>query len=125
MEAPAGRVRAGRTVRVNVQLPKGWSLAAVEIGHEKSPRPLTAKEIRRRGAYSFPPASQKLLPRLAAPFRYADGSKGEVDVADGLVRAKVTLLSGPGSYWVLVYAAPGPVEGRTFSPLTAVRILAD
>ncbi len=125
VEAPAGRVRAGRTVSVNVRLPKGWSLAAVEIGHERFPRPLTAKEIRRRRAYAFPPASQKLLPRLAAPFQYADGSKGEVDVADGIVRAKVTLLSGPGSYWVLVYAAPGPVEGRTLGPLTAVRILAD
>ena len=125
VEAPAGRVRAGRTVSVNVRLPKGWSLAAVEIGHERFPRPLTAKEIRRRRGYAFPPASQKLLPRLAAPFQYADGSKGEVDAADGLVRAKVALLSGPGSYWVIVYAAPGPVEGRTLGPLTAVRILAD
>jgi hypothetical protein len=41
------------------------------------------------------------------------------------VRVKVELLSGPGSYWVVVYAEPGPVEGRTLSPLTAVRILAD
>jgi hypothetical protein len=125
VELPAGRVRAGRTVPVAVQLPKGWNLAAVEIAHEKAPRPLTAREIRRRGSYAFPPASQKLLPRLAASFRYADGSTGEIAVSGGLVRVDVALQSGPGSYWVLVYAAPGVVEGRALSPLTAVRILTD
>ncbi len=125
VEAPGGRVRAGRTVPVHVQLPKGWKLAAVEVGHERFPRPLTAKEIRKRSAYAFPPASQKLLPRLTAPFRYEDGSSGEVDVVDGLVRVKVVLLSGPGSYWVFVYAAPGSIESRTLGPLTAVRIVAD
>ena len=76
VERPARRVRAGRTVPVNVQLPKGWNLAGVEIAHERFPRPLTAKEISRRGSYGFPPASQKLLPRLASGFQYPDGSAG-------------------------------------------------
>jgi uncharacterized protein YkwD len=125
IEAPAGRVRAGRTVPVSIQLPKGWNLATVEIAYEAFPRPLTAREIRRRGSYAFPPASQRILPRLASPFRYTDGSPGEIVVSNGLVRTSVPLLSGPGSYWVLVYAAPGTVEGRTLSPLTAVRVLAD
>lgn len=125
IEAPAGPVRAGRTVSVNVQLPKGWTLAAVEIAHERSPRPLTASEILRRGSYALPTAAQKLLPRLAPPFRYRDGSSGEVSVSDGLVRARVALVSGPGSYWVLVYAGPGSVEGKSLGPITEIRVAAD
>jgi hypothetical protein len=125
VEFPAGHVRAGRTVPVAAQLPKGWNLAAVEIAHERLPRPLTAKEIRRRGSYVFPPASQKLLPRLGSPFRYSDGRTGEIGVSHGLLRVSVPLLSGPGNYWVLVYAASGAVEGRALTPLTALRIVAD
>ena len=125
IEAPASRVRAGRTVSVRVQLPNGWNLAAVEIAHEKAPRPAATKEIQRRTSYAFPPASQKLLPKLTSTFRYPDGSRGEIDVRSGLVDAKVSLLSGPGSYWVFVYAAPGAIEGRTLSPLTAVRVIAE
>jgi uncharacterized protein YkwD len=125
VELPAGRLRTGRTAPVAFQLRKGWNLAAIEIAHERFPRPLAAKEIRRRGSYAYPPASQKLLPRLASPFQYADGSTGEIAVSNGLVRAKVALLSGPGSYWVFVYAAPGAIEGKALSPLTAIRITAD
>lgn len=125
VEAPAGRVRAGRTVPVNVQLPRGWKLAAIEVAHERFPRPLTAKEIRKRSSYAYPKASQTLLPRLAPGFQYTNGAAGEVGVAEGVARAKIALVSGPGSYWVLVYAAPGAAEGKALSPITAVRILAD
>jgi uncharacterized protein YkwD len=125
VELPAQRVRAGREAPVAVRLPKGWTLAAVEIAHERFPSPLTAKEIARRRAYAFPPASQRILPVLPSTFHYVDGSRGEVAVSNGLVRVNVALLSGPGSYWVLVYAAPGEAEGRTLSPLTAIRIMAD
>ena len=125
VEAPAGRVRAGRTVPVNVQLPKGWNLAAVEVAHEPFPRPLTAKEIRRRTSYAFPSASQTLLPRLAPGLHYAGGSTGEVEAAGGLVRAKIPLLSGPGSYWVLVFADPDSSGHEELGPSTAVRIVAD
>ena len=125
IEAPAGRVRAGRTVPVSVQLPKGWKLAAVEVAHERFPRPLTPKEIRKRGAYAYPRGAQTLLPLVPPGFKYADGSAGDVAVADGVVRAKVPLLSGAGSYWVFVYASPGAVEGKALSPITAVRVLAD
>jgi hypothetical protein len=125
VEAPSGRVRAGLSVNVNVQLPKGWSLAAVEIAYERFPRPLSVAEIGRRRSYGFPPASQTLRARLGAGFHYADGSSGDVIADGGLVRAKVALLSGPGSYWVLVFADAGLAEGKTLVPLTAVRITAD
>jgi hypothetical protein len=125
VELPAGRVRAGRTAPVAVQLAKGWNLATVEVAHEGFPRPLTAMEIHGRGPYAFPTLSQRLLPRLAPPFHYTDGSMGEIAVSNGLVRVNVALLSGPGSYWVVVYAAPGAAEGKGLSPLTALRIVAD
>ena len=66
-----------------------------------------------------------LRARLGAGFRYPDGSSGDVIADGGLVRAKVALLSGPGSYWVLVFADAGLAEGKTLVPLTAVRITAD
>lgn len=125
VELPAGRVRSGGAAPVAVQLPKGWNLAAVEIAHERFPRPLTALETRRRGAYAFPRGSQKLLPRLVSPLHYKDGSTGEIAVSNGLVRANVALVSGSGSYWVLVYAAPGSLEGKALSPVTALRVQAD
>jgi uncharacterized protein YkwD len=127
VEAPAGRVRAGLAVPVNVRLPRGWTLAAVQVAHERFPQPLTAKEIHRRSSYAFPPASQTLLPHLPEGFRYSGGLVGEVEAGGGLVRAKIALLSGPGSYWVLVFAGPdaGPGEARDLSPITAVRIMAD
>jgi uncharacterized protein YkwD len=127
VEAPAGRVRAGRTVPVNVQLPKGWKLGAVQVAHEPFPRPLTAKEIQRRSSYAFPAAAQTLLPLLGPGLRYASGAAGEVEAAGGLVRARIPLASGPGSYWVLVFAGPDAVPAgvRPLTPSTAVRITAD
>jgi hypothetical protein len=125
VEAPAGRVRAGRLVPVNLQLPKGWKLAAVEVGHERFPRPLTANEIKKRGSYAYPPGTQRLLPRLAPGFQYSDGSTGEVTTVDGVVRARIALVSGAGTYWVVVFASPGSAEGKVLSPITAVRVIAD
>lgn len=125
VELPAERQRAGGTAPVAVQLPKGWNLGAVEIAHERFPKPLTAEEIRRRASYAYPRASRRLLPRLAPGFRYPDGSTGDVAAPDGIVRVNVPLSYGPGSYWVMVFAAPGAVEGKALSPLTAVRVVAD
>lgn len=36
----------------------------------------------------------------------------------------IPLLSGPGNYYVFVFAAPGSHEGRSLSPLTAALIQA-
>jgi hypothetical protein len=125
VEAPAGRVHAGREVPVRVQLPKGFTLGALEIAHERFPRPLTAREIRKHGAYAYPHASRTLLPRLEHGFLYEDGTAGEVAVSDGLVRATINLDSGAGNYWVLVFADRGAIAGRSLSPVAAIRISAD
>ena len=123
IELPAGPVREGRSAPFAARLPTGWNLAALEIAYEPFPRKMAAKEIRRRASYAFPPTSLRLLPRLSPTFRYADGTTGDLVVSDGVVHARVPLTSGPGSYWVLVYAGEGDVKDRTLTPATAARIV--
>lgn len=67
---------------------------------------------------------QSLLARAPANTQYADGSRGEIDLVRGVARANIPLLSGPGNYYVFVYAAPGSITGRTLSPLTSALIQA-
>ena len=110
---------------MRVQLPKGWALGALEVAHERFPRPLTAREIRKRDSYAYPHGSRTLLPRLERGFLYPDGTAGEVAVSDGLVRATINLDSGSGNYWVIVYADRGAISGKSLSPVAAVRISAD
>lgn len=123
VDLPAGPVREGREAPFAARLPKGWNLAGVEVAYEPFPRRMSAKEIRRRAEYAFPAATLRFLPRLGPSFRYPDGSTGELAVSDGVVRAEVPLRSGPGSYWVLVYAGEGDVNGRSLIPATAARIV--
>ncbi len=126
VEVPAAPVDARRgSAPFAAGLPKGWTLVALEIAHERAPRPMSAAEIRRRASYAYPEGGKRLLPRLAAPHRYADGSVGDLDVSGGAVRAEIPFFAGAGSYWVFVYAAPGPVPaGRTLAPAAAARIVA-
>jgi len=103
-------------------LPKGWTLAMIEVAHAGFPRSISKHEIARRGSYSYPRATERLLPKLGGSQHYSGGASGEVTVSAGVVRATVQFLSGPGDYWVFVYAAPGEVAGRSLTPLTASRI---
>jgi hypothetical protein len=83
---------------------------------------MSREEIRRRGSYAYPAASQRLLARAPANMQYPDGSRGEVDLTHGVARVDIPLLSGPGNYYVFVFAAPGSFEGRSLSPITAALI---
>jgi hypothetical protein len=97
-------------------------LASIEVGYESAPRPMSHEEIRRRGSYGYPDIVQRFLARAPAGAHYTDGSRGEVDLVRGEARVDIPLLSGPGNYYVFVLAAPGSVEGRSLSPLTAALI---
>ena len=46
------------------------------------------------------------------------------DLVRGVARVDIPLLSGPGNYYVFVFAAPGSHEERSLSPLTAALIQA-
>jgi len=124
VEVPAEPLPAGTRAPFAVKLPGGWALAAIEVGFEAPVRPLSRTEIGRRGAYAYPGASQTLRARAPANSQYPDGSRGEIDLVRGVARADIPLLSGPGSYYVFVYAAPGSVSGRRLSPLTSALIQA-
>lgn len=124
VEVPRSPVPARGRAPFAVKLPPGWALVALEVGFEPAPRPMSLEEIRRRGSYAYPAASQRLLARAPAYNQYPDGSRGEVDLVRGVARADIPLLSGPGNYYVFVFAAPGSHEGRSLSPLTAALIQA-
>jgi len=124
VEVPAAPLPAGARAPFAVKLPAGWALASIEVGFEAPARPMSREEIGRRGAYAYPGPSQNLLARAPANTRYPDGSRGEIDVVRGVARADIALISGPGNYYVFVFAAPGSIEGRVLSPLTSALIRA-
>jgi uncharacterized protein YkwD len=124
VEVPRAPVPARGRAPFAVKLPAGWALVALEVGFEPAPRPMSLEEIRRRSSYAYPAASQRLLARAPVYNQYPDGSRGEVDLVRGVARANIPLLSGPGNYYVFVFAAPGSHEGRSLSPLTAALIQA-
>ena len=107
-----------------MKLPRGWALASIDVGFEAPAHPLSREETRRRGAYAYPSASQHFPVRALTNTQYPDGSRGEVSLLRGVARVDIPLLSGPGNYYIFVFAAPGSVEGRTLSPLTAALIQA-
>jgi uncharacterized protein YkwD len=124
VEIPAGPLPAGGRAPFSVKLPSGWALASIEVGFEAPARPLSREEARRRGAYAYPSASQHFLARAPVNTQYPDGSRGEVSLVRGVARIDIPLLSGPGNYYVFVFAAPGSAHGRTLSPLTSALIQA-
>jgi uncharacterized protein YkwD len=124
VEVPSAPLPAGSRAPFGVKLPRGWTLASIEVGFEAPARPLSREETRRRGAYAYPSASQHFLARAPANAQYPDGSRGEVSLVRGVARIDIPLLSGPGNYYVFVFAAPSSVEGRTLSPLTSALIQA-
>ena len=124
VEIPRAPVPAGTRAPFAVKLPPGWELAFREVAFEPPPRPMSREEIRRRSSYSYPTPSQRLLGRAPAHTQYPDGSRGEVSLVSGVARVEIPLLSGPGNYYVYVFAAPGSFEGRSLSPLTAALIQA-
>ncbi len=124
VEVPAAPLPAGARAPFAVKLPPGWTLASIQVGFEPPAGPMSRQEIARRGAYSYPDASQSLLARAPPNTQYPDGSRGEIDLVRGVARADIPLLSGAGNYYVFVYAARGSVVGRMLSPLTSALIQA-
>jgi uncharacterized protein YkwD len=122
VEVPRAPVPARARAPFAVKLPRGWALLSLEVGFEPAPSPMSREEIRRRGSYAYPAASQHFFSRVPAHLQYRDGSRGEVTLVGGVARVDIPLLSGPGNYYVFVLAAPGSVEGRSLSPLTAALI---
>ncbi len=126
VEIPAGPLPAGSSAWFVAKLPGGWSVAGVDVGYEPPPRPISLAEAASRGSYAFPRAVRHLRPTLPAPLRYAEGGGGDFGVSGaGVFRIAVPLASGPGQYYVLVYAGPGSVLGARLSPCTGALIRAE
>ena len=126
VEMPSAPLAAGSAAEVTVQLPKGWSTAAVDVAFEPPPRPLSLREIRSRGAYSYPPSIRTLRPIPPSGMRWADGSAGSFRSRPGApFTVRFPLDAGPGAYYLLVYAGPGEVVGKKLLPVAAPMVRAE
>ncbi len=125
VEIPSRTLPSGTDAVVRAQLPQGWSIGSLTVVFDPPPAPLSAGEIDRRGGYGFPGPFVTLRPALPPRLHYTDGSAGDFSVVDGRVEARIPLSKGPGSYYVLLYAEPGPsTPGRRLAPVLAPRITA-
>ena len=94
----------------------GYEVEAITVHHEPFPKSMSAKLANDISSYSLPEKRREYLPRLhdrvetTAKFRrevreeYADGRRGDFDVADdGSVAFAVPFPDGPGVYTVVVW----------------------
>lgn len=119
VEVPDGPVPAGRHAPFAAKLPAGWSVGGVEVSYEPPPSPISRSEAARRGAYGYPAAIRTYRPELSRGLTYADGDRGNFPVRGGVIRLRVPLTSGPGNYYVHVYAAEGPAFGVKLTSVSA------
>ncbi len=125
VEIPSGPVPAGTSATIRVQLPSGWAVGTLEVAFEPGPGPLTREEIGRRTSYGLPPVIRRLLPLLSGGFHYTGGGVGDFPVSGGRLEARIPLDHGPGSYYAVLFAGPGPVPpGTLLAPVLAARIAA-
>lgn len=123
VEIPSGPVPAGSAATIRVQLPADWAVGSIEVAFDPEPVPLTREEINRRGAYGLPPPFRSLLPLLQGGFHYAGGGLGDFPVVAGRIEARIPVDRGPGSYYAILFAEPGPLPaGGTYAPILAARI---
>lgn len=126
VEIPYGPVPAGTAAPFAARMPIGWNVAAVEVGFEPPPRPMTREENARREAYPLPEAYRKLRAFAPSGSVWTDGTRGDFAVATGgILRLSIPLDRGRGSYWLLVYAGEGNVIGRSLTPVTLARVVAE
>jgi len=126
VELPAGAVKAGKGAFVALKLPRGWSVGAIEVAWEAFPRTMSRAAIAERGTYGLPPSSRTLHPYPPAGTRWESGEKGDFSsVSGGRVEVSVPLDRGPGHYFLVVFAAEGPAQGRKLYPVAAPMLTAE
>jgi uncharacterized protein YkwD len=122
VEIPAGPVPARGTAPFGAKLPPIWKAGVVEIAWEAPPAPLSLKQIRARGAYSYPHAIHRFRPTLGAGTTWSDGSHGDFQLGPGgRIELPVPIDHGPGSYYVIVYVGHS-LMGEALTPAIAARI---
>jgi uncharacterized protein YkwD len=126
IEVPAWPLPPRSRALFSARFLPGWNAGPVEIAYEPPPRPLSLREIGRRGSYQYPRTVRTFVPRLPEGLRWAGGDQGDFRIdPSGRIDVFVPLESGPGSYYVLVYAGKGAVSGKRLTPGTAARIVAE
>jgi uncharacterized protein YkwD len=125
VEIPAGAIKKKEIAHVAAKLPSGWNLLLVEICFEPFPKPMSRRQIAALDSYSYPPPLRRFRPKLGGHQKYGDGLPGEIEIGPGgIFRVPVTPTSGPGNYFVLVYAGHGKVFGKMIGPVTGALVVA-
>lgn len=110
IEIPAKPLPAGATASFAGRPLAGWEVGAVEIRHEPPPRPLSARQLRRRGSYGYP-----RVVRILDAF--------EVD-RNGAVWFRFPLTEGPGYYFVMCFVGQRARPDVGLTPATGAMVTA-
>jgi len=127
VELPGCPLAAGSAPFFAAKLRRGWNLLSIGVAFEPAPQPISRAEAARRGKYELPRPYRSIRPWAPPGEEWADGVKGtfRAPPEGGEFRVNVPLDRGPGSYWVMVFAGPGEVTGRSLAPVTLARIEAE
>jgi len=100
-------------------------LTCVEVFYEPLPKTPEMSWLREPHAYSWPPESKVLRPKLQPPFVYTDRTRGEVDVfPDGTFSVPVKFFRRePGIYTIVTWLKGGKTS-KGF-PVTEVCVRAE
>jgi uncharacterized protein YkwD len=100
-------------------LKRDHTLNSVEVFYEPLAKPPELSWLRQPRSYGLPEDSKALRPKVAPPYTYTDGKRGDVDIdVDGNFSVPVT-LEKPGIYTLMTWLKPG--AARAF-PATEVCI---
>lgn len=102
-------------------LQRDHTLNGVEIFYEPLPKPPELSWLQQPRSYGFPEEAKALRPKVMEPYRYTDGTRGQVDVdLYGNFSVPIALFHDrPGIYTLMAWVQPP--SGRAF-PATGVCI---
>lgn len=121
IEIPGAPVAAGSVARFSASFPRDVRVGLVEIAYEEPPRPITPREIFRRGSYAYPLAVHTLRPLLGPGMTWEGGDRGDFPVTGGRIDIHVPLDHGRGNYYVIAYVGTSET-GKKLTPATAALI---
>lgn len=106
-------------------LQRHGELSCVEVFYEPLPKTPEMSWLREPRAYSWPPESKVLRPKLQSPFVYRDRTRGEVDVfPDGTFSVPVKFFKKePGIYTIVTWLKGG--KSPKGFPVTEVCVRAE
>ena len=123
IEVPEKPLRAGEWASFAGGVPAAFEIEAIELRHEREPRPISRRDLEQRGAYGYPRVVRTYSPRLPRGMTYRGGGRGDFEVKRGRVFLGFPLSEGPGHYYVVAHVRRAGTEGPAW-PVTAALVTA-